>query len=81
MTRTENKNDDKLFEFLNSNIPASKERKPVKPKVTVESSSETAVKPSDPVELMQDDVPDGRNTEGENGCTVHETQPLCKLFN
>ncbi|XP_078349611.1 golgin subfamily A member 5-like isoform X2 [Oculina patagonica] len=63
VARTENKNDDKLFEFLNSNVPASKERKPVKPKVLVESSSETAVKPSDPVELVLGDAADGKITE------------------
>ena len=71
MTRTEQKNDEKLFEFLNSNVPAAKERKPVKPKVLVESSSETAVKPSDSVsELMQGDVADGNITEGEDACCL-----------
>ena len=64
MTRTENKSDDKLFEFLNSNIPAAKERKPVKPKASVESSSEVVVKPSDTVELTQDDSMDGQLNEG-----------------
>ena len=64
VTRTENKSDDKLFEFLNSNIPAAKERKPVKPKASVESSSEVVVKPSDTVELTQDDSTDGQLNEG-----------------
>lgn len=76
VTRTENKNDDKLFEFLNSNVPASKERKPVKPKVLVESSSETAVKPSDSVELTQGDAADGKITEGEDGCCFVQTNSL-----
>ena len=65
MTKTENKNDDKLFEFLNSNPPASKERKPVKPKIVTDSSSEVAIKPSDSVEKLQGDVADGRINEGE----------------
>lgn len=65
MTKTENKNDDKLFEFLNSNLPASKERKPVKPKILTDSSSEAAIKPSDSVEKVQGDVADGRINEGE----------------
>lgn len=65
VTKTENKNDDKLFEFLNSNLPASKERKPVKPKILTDSSSEAAIKPSDSVEKVQGDVADGRINEGE----------------
>ena len=64
MTKTENKNDDKLFEFLNSNLPASKERKPVKPKIVADSSSEVSIKPSDSVEKLQGDVADGRINEG-----------------
>ena len=65
VTKTENKNDDKLFEFLNSNLPASKERKPVKPKIVTDSSSEAAIKLSDSVENVQGDVTDGRINEGE----------------
>jgi len=65
VTKTENKNDDKLFEFLNSNLPASKERKPVKPKIVADSSSEAAIKPSDSVEKLQGDVADGKINEGE----------------
>ena len=67
MTRTENKTDDKLFEFLNSNVPSSKERKPIKPKVFVESSSEVAAKPTDTVDLEKDDATDGELVEGELG--------------
>lgn len=65
VTKTENKNDDKLFEFLNSNLPASKERKPVKPKIVTDSPSEVAIKPSDSVEKVQSDVADGRIKEGK----------------
>ena len=65
VTKTENKNDDKLFEFLNSNLPASKERKPAKPKILTDNSSETTIKPSDSVEKLQGDVADGRINEGK----------------
>ena len=65
VTKTENKNDDKLFEFLNSNLPASKERKPLKPKILADSSSEAEIKPSDSVEKVQGDVADGRINEGK----------------
>ena len=65
VTKTENKNDDKLFEFLNSNLPASKERKPVKPKIVADSSSEVAIKRSDSVDKLQGDVADGRINEGK----------------
>ena len=65
VTRTENKSDDKLFEFLNSNVPSSKERKPMKPKVSVESSSEVASKPADTVDMEKDDATDGQLVEGE----------------
>ena len=68
VTRTENKTDDKLFEFLNSNVPSSKERKPIKPKVFVESSSEVAAKPIDTVDLENDDATDGQLAEGELKC-------------
>lgn len=64
VTRTENKNDDKLFEFLNSNVPTSKERKPIKPKVVTESSSDAVIKPSDTLELVQHDAADGRISDG-----------------
>ena len=65
VTKTENKNDDKLFEFLNSNLPASKERKSAKPKILTENSSETTIKTSDSVEKLQGDVADGIINEGE----------------
>ena len=68
MTRTENKNDDKLFEFLNSNVPTAKERKPIKPKVVTESSSDAVVKPTDTLELVQHDAADGRISDGEDVC-------------
>lgn len=60
VTRTENKNDDKLFEFLNSNVPTSKERKPIKPKLVTETSSDEVVKANDTSLLVQQDAPDGR---------------------
>ena len=65
VTKTENKNDDKLFEFLNSNLPASKEKKPAKPKMLTDNSSETTIKTSDSVEKLQGDVADGRISEGK----------------
>ena len=66
MARTENKNDDKLFEFLNSNTPSAKEKKPVKPKVFVDSSSEVVAKPSETVEqLAQADATDGQLDAGK----------------
>lgn len=63
VTKAENKNDDKLFEFLNSNLPASKEKKPAKPKILTDNSSETTIKTSDSVEKLQGDVADGRINE------------------
>ena len=82
MSRTENKNDDKLFEFLNSNIPSSKERKPVKPKVLVDSSSEVVAKPTETVEVVQTDAADGQLNEGELGCKLIFAPFLCitKLY-
>ena len=65
VARTENKSDDKLFEFLNSNIPATKERKVIKPKVSVESPSEVVSKPISNVEQTQVDTIDGKLNEGE----------------
>ena len=65
VARTENKSDDKLFEFLNSNIPATKERKMMKPKVSVESPSEVVSKPISNVEQTQVDTIDGKLNEGE----------------
>lgn len=65
VARTENKSDDKLFEFLNSNIPATKERKVIKPKVSVESPSEVVSKPISNVEQTQVDTIDGKLNKGE----------------
>ena len=65
VARTENKSDDKLFEFLNSNIPATKERKVIKPKVSVESSSEVVSKPISNMEETQVESIDGKLNEGE----------------
>ena len=65
VARTENKSDDKLFEFLNSNIPAMKERKVIKPKVSEESSSEMVSKPISNMEQTQVDSIDGKLNEGE----------------
>ncbi|KAJ7365414.1 Golgin sub A member 5 [Desmophyllum pertusum] len=81
VTRTENKNDDKLFEFLNSNIPASKERKPVKPKVSTDSSSELVTKPSDSVDLVQGDVADGRVGEGPVAKSTGEGETIANISN
>ena len=65
VARTENKSDDKLFEFLNSNIPATKERKVIKPKVSGESSSEAVSKPISNLEQTQVESVDGKLNEGE----------------
>ena len=65
MARTENKSDDKLFEFLNSNIPATKERKVIKPKVSVESSSDVVSNPVSNMEQTLVDSMDGKLNEGE----------------
>lgn len=64
VNRTENKSDDKLFEFLNSNVPSSKEKKPIKPKASNESLSDVAAKPSETVELVPGDAIDGQLVEG-----------------
>ena len=65
VARTENKSDDKLFEFLNSNIPATKERKVIKPKVSGEISSEAVSKPISNLEQTQVESVDGKLNEGE----------------
>ena len=65
VARTENKRDDKLFEFLNSNIPATKERKVIKPKVSGESFSEVVSKPISNMEQTLVDSMDGKLNEGE----------------
>lgn len=65
VARTENKSDDKLFEFLNSNIPATKERKVIKPKVSVESSSDVVSNPVSNMEQTRVDSIDGKLNEGE----------------
>lgn len=57
VSQKENKTDDKLFEFLNS-IPSSKERKPAKPKIFIESSSEVIPKRNETVDLMPNDATD-----------------------
>ncbi|XP_015748228.1 PREDICTED: golgin subfamily A member 5-like [Acropora digitifera] len=57
VSQKENKSDDKLFEFLNS-IPSSKERKPAKPKIFIESSSEVIPKHNETVDLMPNDATD-----------------------
>lgn len=57
VSRTENQNDDKLFEFLNS-IPSSKERKAVKPKLLAESSPEVIPKTNESVDLVEDNPKD-----------------------
>ena len=57
------RSDDKLFEFLNS-IPSSKERKPVKPKIFIESSSEVIPKQNETVDLMPNDATDAALKEG-----------------
>lgn len=67
VNRTENKSDDKLFEFLNSNVPSSKEKKPIKPKAFNESVSDVAAKPSETVELVPGDAIDGQLVEGKFG--------------
>lgn len=64
VARTENKSDDKLFEFLNSNIPATKERKVIKPKVSVESSSDVVSNPVSNMEQTRVDSIDGKLNEG-----------------
>lgn len=74
VTRTENKNDDKLFEFLNSNVPTSKERKPTKPKLVTETSSDEVVKANDTSLLVQQDAPDGRINDGEH---VKKLSSIC----
>lgn len=74
VTRTENKNDDKLFEFLNSNVPTSKERKPIKPKLVTETSSDEVVKANDTSLLVQQDAPDGRINDGEH---VKKLSSIC----
>ena len=63
VSQKENKSDDKLFEFLNS-IPSSKERKPAKPKIFTESSSEVIPKQNETVDLMPNDATDAAFTEG-----------------
>ena len=63
VSQKENKTDDKLFEFLNS-IPSSKERKPAKPKIFIESSSEVIPKQNETVDLMPNDATDVALKEG-----------------
>ena len=63
VSQKENKSDDKLFEFLNS-IPSSKERKPAKPKIFTEGSSEVIPKQNETVDLMPNDATDAAFTEG-----------------
>lgn len=62
VSQKENKSDDKLFEFLNS-IPSSKERKPAKPKIFTEGSSEVIPKQNETVDLMPNDATDAAFTE------------------
>lgn len=87
VTRTENKSDEKLFEFLNSNIPTSKERKPIKPKVmtVTETSSDAVVKDNDTSLLLQQDAADGRindatvaknSNEGEKDTNISDGPSL-----
>ena len=63
VSQKENKSDDKLFEFLNS-IPSSKERKPAKPKIFIESSSEVIPKHNETVDLMPNDATDAALKDG-----------------
>lgn len=63
VSQKENKSDDKLFEFLNS-VPSSKERKPAKPKIFTESSSEVIPKPNETADLMPNNPTDAPFTEG-----------------
>lgn len=81
VARTENKSDDKLFEFLNSNIPATKERKVIKPKVSEESSSEMVSKPISNMEQTQVDSIDGKLNEGTVAKTDDKAHEVSAVSN